>query len=219
MIHFKKIMLSTVALAGFGLQPALAENFTSHHLVEEKPYEIYAENLSADQKLELKRYLNYVEREPCQNYRPAPDGFTKEGCDLMPEAYQRQLVQINIPAEPVTKMHVRNVLTDYELQFAFDSALIEPAAGHTLDQVAHEIDRYKPSEVTIAGYTDKAGPSDYNADLSKRRAEAVSHALNDRGISNRILDEEAYGENYPAVNTKDGVALRENRRVVVEFRK
>lgn len=220
MKNFKTLALASCAVIGLSAQAVAQEpygdnGFTSHHLVEKKPYKDYAEQLSAEEKLELMRYLNYVQREPCQNYREPPQGFIKDGCSLKRDIPNRNPI-VEMKREPIRISHV---LTDYAINFAFDSAAIEPAAGQTLDQIAREIEKFNPREVTVAGHTDKAGPSDYNVKLSERRAQAVSDALNDRGVANRIVDEEAYGESRPAVQTNDGVALRENRRVVVEFRK
>ena len=213
---YKYCTLAGVAL--IGLTPGLAKadamtsgGFTSHHLVEEEPYEPYAEALPGDEKQELREYLDYETREPCQFYQPIPQGFVREGC---------QLVRVEPRKVAVKKqVAVNNVIEDYEIHFAFDSAAIEPAAGNVIDQIASEIRQYNPREVTVEGHTDKAGSSDYNIALSERRAEAVSEALSDRGVENRVLDKKAMGENDPAVNTQDGVKLRENRRVVVEFRK
>lgn len=220
MSTFKLIALGSAAIiAMHGPAVFAADNdFTSHQKVKNSPYEAYAEQLPAEKKLGLREYLNYESREPCQFYQPVPEGFVRDGCDLRRTAPQH-MEQVSKPRAPQQDLRVSNVLNDYEVNFAFDSALIEPAAGNTLDQAAEEIQRYSPREVTVAGYTDKAGPSDYNVDLSKRRAQVVSDALNERGVANRIIDEEAYGESHPAVDTRDGVALRENRRVVVEFRK
>ncbi len=220
MLDIKKIALYSAAIftmAQGGL--AHADGFTSHQAVSEKPYQHYAEQLPAEKKLELREYLEYtaVDREPCQNYRPAPEGFVKDGCSLKRIAPEAPKVAA-VPAK-VENLRMSKVLNDYEVNFAFDSAAIEPAAGHTIDQIATEIKDYNPREVTVTGHTDTAGPSSYNANLSKQRADSVSMALTERGVANRIIDEEAHGEQDLAVQTNDGVALRENRRVVVEFRK
>jgi outer membrane protein OmpA-like peptidoglycan-associated protein len=220
MLHIKKLALysaAVITMTGAGL--AHADGFTSHHSVSEKTYAHYAEKLPAEKKLELREYLEYtaVDREPCQNYRPAPEGFVKDGCSLKRIAPEVPKVAA-IPAK-VENLKMSKVLTDYELNFAFDSAAIEPAAGHTIDKIVTEIKDYAPKEVTVTGHTDTAGPSSYNEGLSKQRADNVSMALTERGITNRIIDEKAHGEQDLAVQTNDDVALRENRRVVVEFRK
>lgn len=177
-------------------------------------------HLTAEQVQELRFYLEYEEREPCQNYLPPPDGFYRIGCDLMvryaePRPPVRQVTQTT---QTIVQQR-REVLADYEIHFAFDSAVIEAAAYPVIDRIAAEITTYHPGEVTVAGHTDKSGSNDYNLALSQRRAEAVSRALSDRGVPNRVIDQQAHGENAPAVDTPDGVKLRENRRVVVEFLK
>lgn len=228
MKHSKLLTLATVAAIGLTIAPAQADQystsnynnrtagFTSHHLVDKEPYRNKAENLPGAEKLELREYLNYETREPCQFYQPVPQGFMRDGCHLRAVPIETTKVVVQEPKEPVK---VSNVLTDYEINFAFDSANIEPAAGGTINQIASEIRQYNPSEVTVSGYTDTSGPSDYNVRLSERRAQAVSDELTRRGVENRVLDKRAYGQTHNAIETPDGVALRENRRVVVEFRK
>ncbi|MCC6599001.1 MAG: OmpA family protein [Alphaproteobacteria bacterium] len=214
MKHSKFLVLTTIVAAGAALtsissRAAEPMALTTHHLIA---HEDYADLITQKQGLELHRYLNYEHREPCQNYREVPQGFYREDCDL----------KYRYPREPVpvaSNLAVSDVITSYEIHFAFDSTAIDPLGAATVERIADEIEKYHPREVTVAGHTDKAGSNAYNEDLSKRRAQAISNALNDRGVPNRILTKEAFGEEAPAVNTKDGVPLRENRRVVVEFRK
>ncbi len=194
-------------------------NFTAHHAVDKKPYDSYVENLAAEEKLEVREYVDYELREPCQFYQPIPEGFMVSGCELVRIEPQKVAVVEQPKPEPVKPMKTSKVLTDYEVHFDFDSSTVKPEAESTIEQVAREIQQYSPNEVTIAGHADKAGPSDYNIQLSQKRAEAISEELTRRGVTNRIIDREAYGEMRPAVDTRDGVALQENRRVVIEFRK
>ena len=70
-------LCSVALLTMLTANTASADGFTSHHTVEEKPYSSFAKQLPAEEKLELRNYLEYtdVDREPCQNYRPAPTGL------------------------------------------------------------------------------------------------------------------------------------------------
>ena len=71
-------------------------------------------------------------------------------------------------------------------------------------------------KVEIAGYTDNAGPAEYNLDLSRRRAEAVRKYLTDAGIvANRMLAN-GYGEENPVADNSTRAGRRLNRRT--EFR-
>lgn len=209
---YKFLALSTAAIVALNM-PAHANDrahFTSHHLVPEKPYADYVQQLPAERKLEVREYLDYEEREPCQFYQPIPEGFVKDGCDIVREGQERPM---EIRAVTIN----RNVIADYEVNFAFDSAELRPKATNTINRVANEINTYKPDEVTVAGHTDRAGPADYNLKLSRARAEAVSDALTSKGVRNRILDEKAFGERKLEVPTADGVRNAANRRVEIQF--
>ena len=78
---------------------------------------------------------------------------------------------------------------------------------------------YNPQQVTVTGYTDSSGSADYNQDLSRRREQAVSRALLERGIANQALEREARGEYDQAIETPDDTRNQENRRVVIDFRR
>ncbi|MFP4313226.1 MAG: OmpA family protein [Alphaproteobacteria bacterium] len=219
-----KFTLPALAILGLGAGNAMAAQtmYNTDHLVVGKPYENFARQLPAEQKVALEEYLEYQQREPCQNYQPVPEGFVRVGCHLRQEPVERVVM-----VEPVRmERTVRRappprpaVQKDYEVHFEFDEAEIEPRAAQTLDRVASEINTYNPNEVTVSGYTDTAGPQSYNIGLSQERVQSVSRALTSRGVQNQILDKAAYGENRLAVATADGVPLRENRRVEVEFRR
>ena len=200
---------SAVALMAVSSASAFAAEPITKHAPHLKAQHHKAQKLSPNDKVELQEYIEYEKREPCQFYQPIPEGFVKDGCHLKPIEKKK----------PVKKMAIIEVINDYELHFAYDSAQLEPAAKRILDMIARDINTYKPGEVTVAGYTDTAGDEDYNIKLSERRAQAVSDALTQYGIPNRVLQKKAYGEKHNAVKTNDGVALKENRRVVVEFRK
>lgn len=66
--------------------------------------------------------------------------------------------------------------------------------------------------VTIAGFTDETGASDYNLRLSQRRAAAVGRYLGSLGISVRLMTEDGRGE---VAGSTDKAA---NRRVEVLVR-
>jgi len=218
-MHFKSTIFMGAAILALGAPQAMADNyqnrtagFTSHHMVEGKSYENYAEQLSAERKLGLREYIDYELREPCQFYQKVPEGFVRDGCDIEQKVYRQAEVRT-----PRRQVQERNVLETYEVHFEFDSTQIEPMAQDTLERVAREIRQYNADEVVVAGHTDRSGPARYNARLSQERAQAVSNALTRMGVENRVLNKKAYGEQMPQVETGDGVKLRENRRVEIRF--
>ena len=70
----------------------------------------------------------------------------------------------------------------------------------------------------IVGHTDRAGSSEYNMDLSERRAINVSLVLTERGIKAKSMKYSFQGEDNPATPTKDGVRSDNNRRVEAVFK-
>lgn len=186
---------------------ANAESYTGYH-----PQ--YEELLSKTQKLYLRNYLQYEQREPCQNYKALPMSFYQENCVLM-YRYPDDKPSVTLSETSLKRV----VLKSYTIEFAFDSSQIEKNSIPVLDEIASEIKTYLPRDITVSGYTDSKGTDIYNNALSQKRADSVSQILTDRGVSNRSLGIQAYGETNQAVPTADGVAIRANRRVIVEFLK
>ncbi|WP_373308137.1 OmpA family protein [Cellulomonas oligotrophica] len=117
---------------------------------------------------------------------------------------------------PAPSCGTRLVL-DATLLFDFDSAQVRPAAAATLDAVAEVLAGVPAARVE--GHTDAISGTEYNQDLSERRAAAVVAALQERGASSD-LDAVGHGETRPvAPNEVDGVddpAGRQlNRRVEI----
>jgi outer membrane protein OmpA-like peptidoglycan-associated protein len=110
------------------------------------------------------------------------------------------------------------ITRSYPVYFALDKSGIQESEKATLDQITSDMGLYHPPQVTVTGHTDRSGSAEYNQGLSERRANAVSRALNDRGIANQIINEQARGETQSAVETADGVKLQANRRAMIDFR-
>jgi outer membrane protein OmpA-like peptidoglycan-associated protein len=99
------------------------------------------------------------------------------------------------------------------IQFEFDSTVILPEARGQLDAIAEGIKLLPPGrQVVIEGHTDAAGSEDYNQQLSRRRAVAVTQYLAQRhGIAPQRLREIGLGERQP-IEGLDPLAP-DNRRV------
>lgn len=109
--------------------------------------------------------------------------------------------------------------------FDFDSARLTPAARAKLDSL---VDIIKSSttvgSVSIVGYADRIGSSDYNYRLSQRRARAVQDYLASRGYyDTESTDVRSFGEDRPVSNCEGikGNELRaclwRDRRVEIEL--
>lgn len=209
---------SIVITLGMASVSAHAEKWNSMSYYQAPVYyPHYMSLISPEQVTELRNYLNYEEREPCQHYRIPPAGFYTDKCHLLyryPEAKAAEIHEGTAEA-----VNPADVLSTYEITFAFDSSRLDNSAHSVMDQIAAEIIKFNPREVVISGYTDRAGPADYNVGLSRQRAATVSQGLTQRGVVHRILESRAYGESNSAVETEDGVALLDNRRVIIQFLK
>lgn len=71
--------------------------------------------------------------------------------------------------------------------------------------------------VEVGGHTDSQGDSDFNMDLSQKRADAVVEALKKRGIPGDAITAAGYGDTKPLAenDTEEGRAA--NRRVTLAF--
>lgn len=67
--------------------------------------------------------------------------------------------------------------------FDFDSAVLTPAAKAKLDVLANTLAAQHANTVRIVGFADKIGSTGYNANLSQRRANAVSRYLSAKGLT------------------------------------
>lgn len=106
---------------------------------------------------------------------------------------------------------------NYTLYFAFDSAQLSAEARDKLAQIVDAAEDRPQAEISATGFTDTAGPADYNQDLSFRRAQAVKEALSGRGLEADRISTAARGENRLAVETPDGVREPRNRRVEIQL--
>ncbi len=101
-----------------------------------------------------------------------------------------------------------------QVQFDTGLATIKKASDGLLDNVASVFkDHPEILKVEVQGHTDNKGTAALNKGLSQRRADAVSKALQKRGIAKERLFSKGYGQDVPIADnsTEDGRA--ENRRV------
>jgi OOP family OmpA-OmpF porin len=81
--------------------------------------------------------------------------------------------------------------------FAFDSDVVGHGGEHALDYVAEILAENPEVSLTLAGHTDLVGSNEYNDTLADRRADAVSGALIERGVSADRLTTTGFGESAP----------------------
>jgi len=101
------------------------------------------------------------------------------------------------------------------VNFAFNSAVLDPAAQAILRQQAGWIRQFPEVRFRVYGHTDLVGGAAFNQALGQRRAEAVVGFLATQGISRSRLEAlVSFGKTQPLVQTTAPEAL--NRRTVTE---
>jgi outer membrane protein OmpA-like peptidoglycan-associated protein len=71
--------------------------------------------------------------------------------------------------------------------------------------------------IIVEGHTDSRGSIQLNEQLSQHRAQAVTDALNSRGISADRVKAEGVGSDYPVASNRTPAGRQLNRRVEVVF--
>jgi outer membrane protein OmpA-like peptidoglycan-associated protein len=110
------------------------------------------------------------------------------------------------------------VVTETAVHFGFNKDGLTKQAKDALDQLATDVPNTKGYIITVEGGTDSVGPSDYNYDLSERRADAVIQYL---ASAHSIPAYKIYliglGKDKPVESNKTSDGRAKNRRVDVRL--
>ena len=96
------------------------------------------------------------------------------------------------------------------------SKTIDRRASEILDNVA-AVHRSCGGKILLLGHSDKRGDAEANLRLSRLRAEGVRAHLISGRVPAALIELHAHGETRPLIETADGVAERQNRRVEIIF--
>ncbi|MDZ7738636.1 MAG: OmpA family protein [Bacteroidales bacterium] len=150
-------------------------------------------------------------------------GYREEIVNLdIPESYKQDDIYISqklIPDRVVNGefIAIRNILFD------FDRAKLSREAMIEIEKLVPVLLAHKDLSIDIKGYTDALGSHEYNAELSKRRADSVRHYLTRAGIEPARISISAEGEsefiadNYTEGKTDNPEGRRYNRRASISI--
>lgn len=99
------------------------------------------------------------------------------------------------------------------LLFKINSSILSEDARVNLAKVAGVFVKYPETNILIEGHTDNTGTPDFNMELSKKRAYAVSDFLVSKGVSSGRMDIKWYGETQPKYPNDNESNRALNRRV------
>ena len=136
-------------------------------------------------------YMDKQERELRERTRGTDVQVTRQGDDLLP----------NIPSG---------------INFAYNSAAVQPQFRATLDKVASVLAEYNQTYVDVYGHTDSTGSDSYNQDLSERRAVSVADYLSSHGVQAARIATRGFGETQPIESNETEQGRAANRRVEIK---
>lgn len=103
------------------------------------------------------------------------------------------------------------------VNFAYNSATVEPRFRATLDRVASVLSEYNQSYIDVYGHTDSTGSDAYNQGLSERRAVSVADYLSSHGVAAARIATRGFGETQPIASNETEEGRAANRRVEIKI--
>ena len=104
-----------------------------------------------------------------------------------------------------------------DVMFQFDSDKLNKEFTATLERLLDLCKQNSNKQIIIEGHTDNLGKSEYNIDLSKRRAFALNNYLKEQGIVSEIICF-GYGASQPQFENSNEQNRAKNRRVEIRFK-
>ena len=145
-----------------------------------------------------------------ENFQPDDIAACREGF----ETAMKRIDAAFVPGEPF-----RGVTDDrliFDVFFDFDKDELSAVAKDHLAAIAEITRSYEKPVVTVLGNADQVGATDYNLDLSQRRAKAVAEELKANGITpDAVL---ARGDQAPSVANPERAPEAMNRRALIVVR-
>lgn len=108
---------------------------------------------------------------------------------------------------------MKKVCAFSDITFDFDKATIRPESKEYLDKFVTVLMKFQSIKLSIIGHTDNIGDSQYNLQLSRKRAEAVAQYFIKSGIDSGRLRCYGYGSRQPLTDNSNPQARAMNRRV------
>jgi len=107
------------------------------------------------------------------------------------------------------------VLTLSDVLFATGKAELLPGALRTIQELAGYLKKHPERQLVVEGHTDNVGDAGYNLELSQRRADSVSLALQQQGIEAGRISTKGFGEEFPVASNANPGGRQQNRRVEI----
>src|ERR1700680_4630145 len=126
---------------------------------------------------------------------------------IVPEAMEQKMTFVNAD-KMKAEMQETGKVALYGIYFDTDKDVLKPESQPTIAEIVKLLKSDPSLHIHIVGHTDNQGKTDYNLDLSRRRAASVVHALSSQGIAAGRLDSFGCGVSEPVASneTEEGRA-------------
>jgi OmpA-OmpF porin, OOP family len=131
---------------------------------------------------------------------------------IAPEAMEQKMTFVNAD-KMKTEMQETGKVALYGIYFDTDKDVLKPESQPTIAEIVKLLKSDPSLRIHIVGHTDNQGKTDYNLDLSRRRAASVVSALSSQGIAAGRLDSFGCGVYAPVASNETEEGRAKNRRV------
>ena len=103
------------------------------------------------------------------------------------------------------------------IYFDYDATVAEGSSLRYLNRVVDAMKKCSSFELQIAGHADGDGSATYNQLLSQKRAVSLLNYISGKGVSDKRLKYNAYGEKYPIAPNSSEQGKQKNRRAEISI--
>jgi OOP family OmpA-OmpF porin len=126
--------------------------------------------------------------------------------------------RVGVLTNTVANLDNYRPVAETSVKFGFNKDSLTPKAKEALDQLAGSISSTKGYIIALEGSTDSVGSSEYNYDLSQRRANAVIQYLASKyNVPAHKIYVIGLGKDKPVESNKTSQGRADNRRVDVRL--
>jgi outer membrane protein OmpA-like peptidoglycan-associated protein len=106
------------------------------------------------------------------------------------------------------------------IYFEFNGSKFKPDPQNdvSITEFRNWLDKYPASILSVTGYTDFVGATDYNQALGLKRAEAVRKYLEEKGIPPTRIMTDSKGNDQPLMNNISAEGRAQQRRVEISIK-
>ena len=161
--------------------------------------------------------LNPNPTDGCPNLDPDNDGIlgAADKCPTKPETKNGFLDDDGCPDhKPLVVVTKKTVEISEQIQFAHNSAAIEPTSENLLNALAKVLkDHPEVQLLEVSGHASRDGAPYYNRTLTQKRVDSVVAAMIERGVGKDRMIAQGFGFHCPANAAETEAAKTANRRV------